>query len=181
MSSGSYLTFSRARFSPDAHELLERFLRRGTPRSRPQQPAPPISSRGAARARARPRRRNLRRLPPQPTGLSCPLRVLTQLLAAVFFERYHACFLVSQTSFRAGLTGRLGGKVCMTCLALRTTPMKGVVPKICAAIKGRPNNSAGAPPDKCARACIVRSSYNSTCTYCVSKRTTDRGQIMNAF
>ena len=69
------------RISPAAELLLTRFLRQGAPPPRPQRPAPRISSRGVARARARPRRRNIQRVFPQSTGLSCPLSDLPQRVA----------------------------------------------------------------------------------------------------
>ena len=65
---------------PPERGLLARFLRRGTRPPRQQRPAPLSRSRGAAHARARPRRRKLRRVSPQSTGLSGPLSVLTQPL-----------------------------------------------------------------------------------------------------
>ena len=65
------------RFSPAAESLLMRFLRRGAPPPRPQRPALWMRSRGAARTWARPRRRDIRRLCPQSTGLSRHLSDLT--------------------------------------------------------------------------------------------------------
>ena len=68
------------RISPACESLLARGLRRGARPPRPQRPAPRIRSRGVARDLARPRLRNLRRVSPQSTGLSCPLSDLTQRL-----------------------------------------------------------------------------------------------------
>ena len=51
--------FFHLRTSRAAGGLLARFLRQGARPPRPQQPALPIRSRGAAHAHARPRRRNL--------------------------------------------------------------------------------------------------------------------------
>ena len=73
--------FFHLQTAPAAQGLLAWFLRRGARLPRRYQTAPPIRSRDAARPRARPRRRNLRRVSWPPTGLYCPLSVLMQHLA----------------------------------------------------------------------------------------------------
>ena len=104
------------RTSPATEVLLARFLRRGAHLPRPQRSAPRILSHGAARARARPQRQNLRRVSPLTTGLSCLPSVLTQCLDAEI-NSYRDSFGGVLSDLRSsGSVGRpAGAAVVRTC------------------------------------------------------------------
>ena len=95
------------RISLAAGGFLARFLRRAALPPRPQRPAPRIRSRGAARVRARPRHRDLRRVHLQSTGLSSPLCVLTQRLATGMIFRRDSFAAVFPTSVLCGASAIL--------------------------------------------------------------------------